>query len=74
MDLNQTGPVLATLIFMKGIKMSNKLTPGTPAPKSGQYKNPNTGTEITGVKGKPLPPTPRPGQGYVLVDLTKHKR
>ncbi|HYN54166.1 MAG TPA: hypothetical protein VES38_05625 [Methylotenera sp.] len=54
--------------------MSNKLTPGTPAPKSGQYKNPNTGTEITGVKGKPLPPTPRPGQGYVLVDPTKHKR
>ena len=25
-------------------------------------------------KGKPLPPTPRPGQGYKLVDPTKHKR
>ena len=39
-----------------------------------QYKNPGTGNEVTGVKGKPLPPTPRPGQGYTLVDATKHKR
>lgn len=54
--------------------MSQKLKPGTPAPKSGQYLNPKTGNEITGVHGKPLPPTPRPGQGYVLVDPTKHKR
>lgn len=54
--------------------MSNKLTPGTLAPKSGQYKNPTTGNEVTGVQGKPLPPTPRPGQGYILVDPTKHKR
>jgi hypothetical protein len=55
--------------------MSKTLKPGTPAPQSGQYKNPRTGTEVTGgVQGKPLPPTPRPGQGYVLVDPTKHKR
>lgn len=54
--------------------MSKKLTPGTPAPKSGQYKNPSTGLEVTGVRGKPLPPTPRPGQGHILVDPTKHKR
>lgn len=54
--------------------MSKSLKPGTPAPKSGQYQNPKTGTEVTGVQGKPLPPTPRPGQGYVLVDPTKHKR
>ncbi len=50
------------------------LTPGTPAPESGQYKNPGTGTEVTAVKGKPLPPTPEPGQKYVLVDPTKHKK
>lgn len=54
--------------------MSKKLTPGTPAPKSGQYKNPTTGTEVTGVKGKSLPPTPGNGQGYNLVDDTKHKK
>jgi hypothetical protein len=54
--------------------MSKTLKPGTPAPKSGQYLNPKTGTEITGVKGKPLPPTPDSGQGYVLVDQIKHKR
>jgi hypothetical protein len=54
--------------------MSKNLKPGTPAPRSGQYRNPGTGTEVTGVRGKPLPPTPRPGQGYTLVDPTKHKR
>ena len=54
--------------------MSKTLKPGTPAPKSGQYQNPGTGNEVTGVKGKPPPPTPRPGQGYKLVDPTKHKR
>lgn len=51
----------------------NKLKPGTPAPVSGQYLNPKTNTEVTGVKNKPLPPTPKAGQGYVLVDTTKHK-
>jgi hypothetical protein len=54
--------------------MTKSLPPGTPAPKSGQYLNRGTGTEVTGVKGKPLPPTPRAGQGYTLVDATKHKR
>lgn len=54
--------------------MSKTLKPGTPAPVSGQYKNTKTGNEITGVKNKPLPPTPSAGQGYVLVDKTKHQR
>jgi hypothetical protein len=53
--------------------MPQRLKPGTPAPTSGQYRNPSTGTEVTGVRGKPLPPTPEPRQGYVLVDPTKHK-
>lgn len=43
--------------------MSKSLKPGTPAPKSGQYQNPKTGTEVTGVQGKPLPPTPPPVRG-----------
>lgn len=49
------------------------LKPGQPAPKSGQYLNVKTGTEVTVTKGEPLPPTPQPGQGYKLVDPTKHK-
>jgi hypothetical protein len=53
--------------------MANTLKPGTPAPRSGQYRNNSTGTEVTGVRGKTLPPTPKPGQGYKLVDPTKHK-
>jgi hypothetical protein len=37
--------------------------------------NPNgtgTGVERTVTKGEPFPPTPKAGQGYVLVDKTKH--
>jgi len=48
-------------------------TPGTPAPRSGQYRNNTTGNEVTGTRGNPLPPTPRPRQTYTLVDPTKHK-
>jgi len=53
------------------------LRPGQAAPKSGQYglvgpRGGNLGSEITGVKGKTLPPTPAPRQGYKLVDPTKN--
>ena len=48
-------------------------TPGEKAPVSGQYKNITTQTEVTVVKGEPLPPTPGKGQEYKLVDPTKHK-
>jgi len=49
------------------------LRPGQVTPASGQYARVGPrggvqGAEITGVKGKILPPTPRSGQGYVLVD------
>lgn len=62
--------------------MSNKQTvhkPGTITQVSGQYaivgpRGGMLGTEITSVQGKPLPPTPKPGQGYVLVDPTQHKK
>ena len=52
---------------------ANPLKPGTPAPLSGQYQNTTTRTEVTATRGEPLPPTPRSGQGYRLVDPTKHK-
>ena len=55
-----------------------KLKPGNETPKSGQYapvgpRGGKTGIEITAVKGKPLPPTSKPGMTYKLVDPTKHK-
>lgn len=53
--------------------MNKSFKPGTPAPISAQYKNTSTGFEITGVKGKPLPPTQAPNQKYVAIDPTKHK-
>lgn len=58
--------------------MSSPLRPGKPAPVSGQYPvvgpgGGNTNTEITAVKGRPLPPTPKPGQTYGTPDATKHK-
>jgi hypothetical protein len=58
--------------------MSKKLKSGQTVPTSGQYeiigpRDGRTGEEITGVKGKTLPPTPEAGQSYRLVDRTKHK-
>ena len=57
--------------------MADKLKPGQTAPRSGQYeivgpRGGGTGKERTVTKGEPLPPTPEPGQGYKLVDPTKH--
>lgn len=53
------------------------MTPGTPAPASGQYeiigpRGGKTGDERTVVRGEPLPPTPKAGEGYRLVDRTKN--
>ena len=51
--------------------------PGQKALHSGQYeiigkKGARTGKERTVTKGEPLPPSPRKGQRYRLVDKTKH--
>lgn len=60
------------------MQMSKKLTPGTPAPRSGQYeivgpRGGNTGVERTVVRGEPLPPVPSKGSTFKLVDPTKTK-
>ena len=52
--------------------------PGEKTPVSGQYgivgpRGGRTGVEVTVSKGETLPPTPKPGQGFVLVDKTKHE-
>jgi hypothetical protein len=59
--------------------MSKSQKPGETARRSGQYeivgpRGGGTGNERTVTKGEPLPPTPKPGQGYKLVDPTKHKK
>ena len=56
--------------------MSKNIKPGQSAPASGQYQvvGPKGGShgEVTAVKGHTMPPTPKPGQSYVLVDPTKN--
>ena len=52
--------------------------PGQKAPESVKNsvvgpKGGKTGTEVTVTKVETLPPTPKPGQGFILVDKTKHK-
>jgi hypothetical protein len=55
-----------------------QLHPGNRPDVSGQYEEVGprgglTGNEVTAVAGKPLPPTSKPGNGYILADATKHK-
>lgn len=58
--------------------IENIRSPVIPAPRSGQYgvvgpRGDDTGREVTVVRGEPLPPTPKPGMGYVLNDGTWNK-
>lgn len=55
----------------------NTYKPGQKAPASGQYgvtgpRGGKTDHEITGVRGKTLPPTEKPGQKYVIKDRTNN--
>lgn len=54
------------------------LKPGQKAPLSGQYgiigpRGGKINKEVTVVKGEPLPPTPKPGQTYVINDPSNNK-
>ena len=57
--------------------MSKPMKPGQKAPASGQYQQigpkGGKGKEVTTVKGEPLPPAPKKGSTYKLVDPTKNK-
>lgn len=59
------------------MKRQEPVKPGQPAPQSGQYQKIGPrgakGPEVTAVKGKPMPPTDKPGSTFRLVDPTKHK-
>jgi hypothetical protein len=57
--------------------MRGPLKPGTTAPRSGQYelmgpRGGRTGEERTVVRREPLPPAPKSGMVYRLVDPTKN--
>ncbi len=55
----------------------NEMKPGQKATRSGQYQQigprGGLGKEVTVVKGEPLPPAPRKGTTYKLVDPTQNK-
>jgi len=58
-------------------KSPNLQNPGQKATRSGQYeitgpRGGGTGKERTVTKGEPLPPPPKSGQKYKLVDPTKN--
>ena len=56
---------------------TRNLKPGVKVPRSGQYQQTGPrggqGKEVTSVKGERLPPTPKKGMTYKLVDATKNK-
>ncbi|WP_267194122.1 hypothetical protein [Anaerosoma tenue] len=57
--------------------VAKSLKPGQATPASGQYeeigpRGGRTGHEVTSTKGNPLPPTSKTGNGFILVDKTKH--
>lgn len=52
--------------------MQDRLRAGQTAPRAGHYEvigrdGEPTGIYRRGLKGKPLPPTPQKGQGYIFV-------
>jgi hypothetical protein len=58
--------------------MNKPLKPGQPAPKSGIYnvtgpRGGKTSEQVVSIQSHPLPPTPKPGQGYKLVKPAHHQ-
>ncbi len=57
---------------------SKGLPPGTLTPRSGIYEQlgplgGRTGEQADSTRGKPLPPTRKPGRSWILVDPARHK-
>lgn len=53
--------------------MSKKIKTGQTVPVSGQYRPTGGKNEYTFVAGNRVPPTPKGGGTFTLVDKTKHK-
>jgi hypothetical protein len=63
---------------MQQFSTSQRPTGSPSSPGSGQYerigpRGGHTGEEVTGIKGRPMPPTPGPGSTYRIVDRTKNR-
>ena len=59
--------------------MGKILKPGQATPQSGIYdmvgpRGGTTGEQVVSTHNKPLPPTQRPGQGYVLSEPARHEQ
>lgn len=57
----------------------NPIKPGAECPESGQYavvgpRGGDRGREVTSTEGNRMPPGQSPGERYVLIDPTKHKK
>lgn len=70
----------APLLLREEVDLGNvkTLRPGETAPFSGQYeiigpRGGRTSEERTVTRGEPMPPTPEPGQRYLIVDRTKNR-
>lgn len=58
--------------------MSKTYKPGQPAPQSGIYnvvgpRGGQTNEQVVSTQHNPLPPTPKPGQGYQLAKPAHHQ-
>jgi len=74
---NQHNELFCTRLGRGLMTLNPPLKPGEKVPVSGQYGEigplgGHIGKEVTGVKGKPLPPSPKKGMSFKLVDKTKH--
>ena len=67
--------VLVSSSWKEVDQLSKKPTarPGEKAPASGQYRPVGGGNEVTVPKGHTMPPSPKPGKPWVLVDPSKNK-
>lgn len=54
-------------------KVKRTFKPGEKALVSGQYRLVGTKREVTVAKKEPIPPAPKKGMKFRLVDQTKHK-
>jgi hypothetical protein len=59
-------------------KLRVEMPPGAATPRSGVYeqvgpRSGRTGEQISSTRGKPLPPTDKPGQRWKLVKPATHK-
>src|SRR5690554_2115610 len=68
--LDRIIPLVNTIHFYAALVSTIQALKACPSigPRGGK-----TNKEITAVKGKPLPPTQRPGERYVLDDPTNNK-